>query len=140
MTTWASHQNRLPRSKKDVFLSHTVTSFLNFHNLHYNDVFPYYEYFIEIECEKPSLETRAGEDDVYHYQNITFTKREASVLKYLLLGKTSKETSDLIHISAKTVEFHLANIKEKLGLKLRSELFQAAISYGYIHLMFDTRL
>ncbi len=59
------------------------------------------------------------------YNNIVITNREADCVKWLKLGKTANEISDLLSISKRTVDTHLENIKRKLGCK---NLFQL----GYI--------
>ena len=45
------------------------------------------------------------------------TDREQQILKYLTLGFSTKEISSHIDISIKTVEFHRANIRQKMSLK-----------------------
>lgn len=43
------------------------------------------------------------------------TKRELQIVKYLIIGKTSKEIGDILHIAHKTVEVHRHNILKKMG-------------------------
>ena len=45
------------------------------------------------------------------------TEREQQILKYLTLGFSTKEISSHVDISIKTVEFHRANIRQKISLK-----------------------
>lgn len=54
----------------------------------------------------------------------SLSKREADVLKHLLAGKPSREIAEMLCISIKTVEFHRANIREKLGVESLPELFR----------------
>lgn len=48
--------------------------------------------------------------------------REREVLRLLLAGRASREIAEALCISVKTVEFHRANIREKLGVASNHEL------------------
>ncbi len=60
------------------------------------------------------------------------TVREREVLKLIAEGKSSKEIADLLFISVRTVDYHRANIMEKLNLKKVADLVKYAIQKGYI--------
>ncbi|MBI4848702.1 MAG: response regulator transcription factor [Nitrospirae bacterium] len=60
------------------------------------------------------------------------TTREKEVLKLIAEGKSSKDTSQLLFISVRTVEHHRANIMSKLNLKRTADLVRYAIQKGYI--------
>ncbi|WP_371591749.1 response regulator [Streptomyces virginiae] len=60
------------------------------------------------------------------------TEREEEILKLVAEGHSSKEISDLLVISPKTVERHRANLLQKLGLRDRLELTRYAIRVGLI--------
>ena len=47
------------------------------------------------------------------------TPRELEILQLVLAGRTNKTIAAEICISEKTVEFHLANIYAKLGVRTR---------------------
>ena len=47
------------------------------------------------------------------------TPRELEILQLVIVGKTNKAIAHEIHISAKTVEFHLDNIYTKIGVRTR---------------------
>jgi trans-aconitate methyltransferase/DNA-binding CsgD family transcriptional regulator len=137
--SWASHKKRIPLRKQDHFLQETVQSYLDFHNHSPQKAFPFYEYLLEVICEKPSLPLTSP-TPIYQYGHIHFTSREAYVLKHYLQGKTAKEIASLSLISAKAIEFHIGNVKEKLNCYRRSEIYQAALSQGFINLIFDPKL
>jgi DNA-binding NarL/FixJ family response regulator len=59
------------------------------------------------------------------------TVRERQVVKLIAEGKTSREIADLLHISARTVENHRANVMEKLNLKKAADVVKYAIQKGY---------
>ncbi len=58
------------------------------------------------------------------------SRREQEVLGYVLTGRTSREISDIISLSPRTVEFHRANIIAKLGASNMAELVARAKHYG----------
>ena len=51
----------------------------------------------------------ASEDQV-----VKLTKREIEVLTLVVQGNSSKEVADKLFVSKRTVDFHLANIYDKL--------------------------
>lgn len=65
-------------------------------------------------------------------QTDPLTPRELEVVKLIAEGYTSKEISETLVISEKTVERHRANILEKLGMRDRTELTRYAIRRGLI--------
>ena len=54
--------------------------------------------------------------------------REREVLNGVLAGKQTRQISDELCISIKTVEFHRARIREKLGVASLAELFRLFIA------------
>lgn len=62
------------------------------------------------------------------------TPREREVLQLVAEGKTSKETSVVLHVSAKTVDAHRASIMRKLDLHDTASLVRYAIRRGLIEI------
>jgi DNA-binding NarL/FixJ family response regulator len=62
----------------------------------------------------------------------TVTQREREVLKLLAEGYTNKEIAELLHISAKTVEKHRANLISKLDMHNVAQLTAFAIEKGLV--------
>ena len=58
----------------------------------------------------------------------TLSVRELQVLELLREGKTTKEIAAQLHLSARTVDIHRANLKKKLGLRTGAELIAFASS------------
>ena len=56
--------------------------------------------------------------------------RERSVLDAVLAGKNTREIAQALFVSAKTVEFHRARIKRKLGVSTTAELFRVCLLLG----------
>lgn len=52
----------------------------------------------------------------------TLSEREVSVALLVASGKTNVEIGDLLHVSPRTVEYHLGNIMSKCGLRSRIEI------------------
>ena len=61
-----------------------------------------------------------------------FTRKELTVLKLVATGMTSKQISDELNVSIRTVEFHRGNINKKLNTSRVSEQTQYALSNGLI--------
>jgi len=58
------------------------------------------------------------------------TPSEVRVAQLVAAGRTNKEVAAALFISAKTVEGHLANVYEKLGVRSRAELARKMASEG----------
>ena len=58
------------------------------------------------------------------------TRREVQVLQLALAGRTNKSIAAKIHVSEKTVEFHLNNIYTKVGVRTRMLACVWAIGQG----------
>jgi DNA-binding CsgD family transcriptional regulator len=50
------------------------------------------------------------------------TKREQECLQHLMSGKSAKISGDEMGISSRTVEFHINNIKAKIGCRTKLEV------------------
>ena len=62
------------------------------------------------------------------------TERELSVLKYLALGFTNKEISEVLNISVHTTKAHLESIFEKLEVKNRVQAVMKAVFLNIIEI------
>lgn len=58
------------------------------------------------------------------------TQREKEILGLTANGLTSKEIAERLDISARTVEAHRANVREKLGISTVSELVRYAMDHN----------
>lgn len=63
---------------------------------------------------------------------IKLTKRELEVLSLVIEGRSSKEVADMLFVSKRTVDFHLANIYDKLHVTNRVQAFRRATRLGLI--------
>lgn len=63
---------------------------------------------------------------------IRLTKREIEVLTLIAQGYSSRESAEMLYVSKRTVDFHLANIYEKLQVNNRVQAFRAATRLGLI--------
>jgi DNA-binding NarL/FixJ family response regulator len=59
----------------------------------------------------------------------TLTDREFEVFQLIGKGCETKEISDQLHVSTKTIDVHRANIKAKLSLKSMAELIRYAVRW-----------
>ena len=62
------------------------------------------------------------------------SERESEILKLFAEGKTSREISELLFISVKTVGTHKQHILEKLELKTTTDIVKYALKNGIISL------
>ncbi len=60
------------------------------------------------------------------------TRRELEVLQWVMVGKSSWEIARIINCSEATVNFHLANVRQKFGVNTRQQAVVKAISLGLI--------
>lgn len=67
-----------------------------------------------------------------------FTKRELECLRYLAKGKTAPEIAKLLYLSSRTVESHIARIKDKLNCSRKSQIVEAALELHDLSLLLDT--
>jgi DNA-binding CsgD family transcriptional regulator len=55
----------------------------------------------------------------------SLSEREREVARRVLEGRTHREIGAQLYISAKTVEHHVARVRQKLGATTRAELLAA---------------
>ncbi len=72
------------------------------------------EYLFRISETTPGMERRALQD------MLNLTPREAEVLFWISRGKTNRDVSEILNISARTVNKHLEQIFVKLGVENRA--------------------
>lgn len=76
--------------------------------------------------------SRALSSDMHEGPAVLLTARETEILKWLADGMTSKEVSDLLHISFDTVNFHVKNAITKLGAANKTGAVARAILLGLL--------
>ena len=62
------------------------------------------------------------------------TKREATVLHSLALGKCNKEIAGELFITERTVKYHISHLFAKLRVKNRTQAVRAAVDQGLVSL------
>jgi two-component system, NarL family, response regulator NreC len=75
-----------------------------------------------------------GKEEKIPNNDPKLSERESEILKLFAEGKTSREISELLFISVKTVGTHKQNILEKLELKTTTDLVKYALKKGIISL------
>ncbi|HEX2548480.1 MAG TPA: helix-turn-helix transcriptional regulator [Gammaproteobacteria bacterium] len=65
----------------------------------------------------------------FHIDNVYFSKQETQCLRLLILGKTIKLIGQHMHLSPRTVEYYLENIKRKLAVRTKPELIEKVIQH-----------
>lgn len=64
--------------------------------------------------------------------DVQFTNRELDVIKLCSEGLSTKQISDMLKVSPRTVETHKANVFQKLGITNQVELVRYAIKHGLV--------
>ena len=57
------------------------------------------------------------------------TDREFEIMQLIGQGKAPKEIARQLHLSAKTIAVHAANIRQKLNLKTTAQLIRFAVQW-----------
>lgn len=70
-------------------------------------------------------------------QTHKLTWREAECLSLWLRCRTTQEIGSIMHLSHRTVETHLSNVKDKLNCTKRSDLYDLAEHSGFDHRVFS---
>lgn len=104
---------------------------------YWNEGAPFLEILKEKKLERNPVQLQL-DDETHHSflkalgmdqqikQAALFSRREKQCLKWLLKGKSSKETANYLGLSRRTVESYFENIKNKLGCWSKNELFEIA--------------
>jgi LuxR family quorum-sensing transcriptional regulator LasR len=61
------------------------------------------------------------------------TRRELEILNWVMAGKSSWEISMITRCSEATVNFHLANVRQKFNVSTRQQAVVKAIALGLIN-------
>ena len=85
-------------------------------------------HLIEIFAESTALEWVGGRDA----QRMFFTDRERQILLWSAEGKSSAEVGIILDIGPDTVNFHLNNIKRKLGVSNKTSAVAYAVAMGLV--------
>ncbi len=92
----------------------------------------------KIQNDKPIVQNRLEKKPLIFTDNfgqpIALTKRELCCIKWLAIGKSSKEISQQLDISHRTVENYIAVIKTKLHCNKTSKLIYMALKLGIVNL------
>jgi DNA-binding CsgD family transcriptional regulator len=63
---------------------------------------------------------------------VDITPHEFRIAKLVTEGMTNGEISTSLHVSRRTVEFHLTNLYRKLGIGRRSQIATALLTRGLL--------
>ncbi len=80
----------------------------------------------------PELAPAQSDGPVRPTNALGLTDREASVLRYLARGLTTKEIAARLELSSKTVETYKSRAAEKLNLNTRAEIVRFASAQGWL--------
>jgi DNA-binding CsgD family transcriptional regulator len=66
------------------------------------------------------------------FKNIHFSKREAECMVHLLKGKSIRGAAKLLGLSPRTVEFYVANMKNKVNCRTKFELVELVMDSDFL--------
>jgi DNA-binding CsgD family transcriptional regulator len=61
---------------------------------------------------------------------VSLTKRELEIVRWVAAGKSDWQIGKILTISAKTVNYHVENVKRKFGVASRTQAVLAAVRHG----------
>lgn len=74
-------------------------------------------------------------DEKSIYFGVALSRRQAQCLYYLLRGKSAAAIAGILGLSPRTVEYYIAEIKNKMACKNKSEVIEKSIERGYINII-----
>ncbi|MEA1878529.1 MAG: response regulator transcription factor [Bacteroidota bacterium] len=94
------------------------------------------EKYLGGEATEVLIQSYLGKEDATEdlIKETKLSEREFEVLKLLAEGKSTREVSEILFISVKTVGTHKQNLLEKLELKSTADLVKYALKKGIIHI------
>ena len=101
-----------------------------------------YQALIEVSNGQTAFDPHVIEKANQSHQPLVegLTEREIAVLTQAARGLTNKEIGKSLFISDRTVQGHLQNIYQKLGVSTRTEAVTMGLGRGLIHLNEDSSL
>ncbi|MBV9761112.1 MAG: response regulator transcription factor [Acidobacteriaceae bacterium] len=78
-----------------------------------------------------ALEAQSGENYADWFKS-SITPRQREVIQLVAEGKSIKEIAGILNVSVKTVEFHKANLMNRLSLRSTAELTRYAVKHGIV--------
>lgn len=90
--------------------------------------------FLSDQITEIVLQDYLGKEPSILPTGIELTEREAEILKLIAEGKQTREISDLLFVSVKTIGTHKQHLLEKLNLKTTADLVKYALKKGIISL------
>jgi two-component system, LuxR family, response regulator FixJ len=79
---------------------------------------------LRVDADQRKMPAPDGDEKRAPDRLASLSQRELEVLQHLVGGKQNREIAEALCISVKTVEFHRANIREKLGVSSLPDLFR----------------
>lgn len=92
--------------------------------------------YLDGEATEVLIQSYLGKEDSPEdlIKEAKLSEREFEILKLLAEGKSTREVSEILFISVKTVGTHKQNLLEKLELRSTADLVKYALKKGIIHI------
>ena len=101
------------------------------HELHVIAIY-FIQRAVDLSADKMTTRAKFIDNDGSVLMRVALTDRERDVLSWAARGKTMEETSDILSISADTVQTHIENAKRKLNASNKLHAVTTAIYLGLI--------
>jgi len=88
--------------------------------------------FLEERKGELGMATALSTPTVEQARTPSLTSREIEVLRLITEGKSSLQVAELLYLSKRTVDFHLARIYEKLNVQNRVQAIRRAVELGLV--------
>lgn len=66
------------------------------------------------------------------FTGIYFTQREAECMLCFLMGRTIATTAEVLHLSPRTIEYYVKNMRNKLNCRTKSELIGLVLESDFV--------
>jgi two-component system response regulator DegU len=69
---------------------------------------------------------------VQNHEQDNLSQRELGILEWMMKDHTNQQISEQLCVTKKTVDFHIGNILEKMGVENRVQAVVEAIRRGWV--------
>ncbi|OGT54055.1 MAG: hypothetical protein A3F17_09355 [Gammaproteobacteria bacterium RIFCSPHIGHO2_12_FULL_41_15] len=80
--------------------------------------------------------SRHKEENGYHlgepFSDVYFTHREAQCMVLLIQGYTNNVVARFLHLSPRTIEFYIKNMRQKTGCASKSHLIKSILKTKFL--------
>lgn len=104
---------------------------------HLNNVATQFLFLVENDGHFLTVNQKKASSYTFHdtFPGSDLTKMESMCLFYIIRGKSNKEIAEILHLSARTIEGKVTEIKYKMQCDCRNQLIEKAVKMGYLEII-----